>query len=378
MPRKMLVVRGEHSESHILTEVAADNEKQLQERIKNHPDLLPIDEFGMTGPLMVIGRETTLPSGAVDLVALARSGELLVIEFKTGPSNPDFRAALAQLVDYGSDLWQRAFPEFETTVPLQYFSGPHCRDPLLKGKKSLKDAAVAVWENFTDEEWAILVERLTEQLTSGGFHYVLVAQRFIARVERTIEYFNAVMPRARFYAVELVRFAAPDFSAYESRTIHKPGKPTSAQMSLSLANEDALLTSITNEAYRQALTEFLEFCRGQRLKFEWGAKGTSIRLQTSDAPEPLTVAWLYPPGVTGWSGTADVTLGYSATSVAKAPSVLDALNEFVQRSAQLPGAQLVSAKNLSACRFTPPVFMENAAVLQEHLALLVQRASTGV
>src|SRR2546423_1917903 len=106
MARKIVIVRDDGSQSALLTEVAAHDEAQLQERIKNDPDLLPIDEFGMTGPLMVVGRETTLPSGAVDLVALARSGELLIVEFKTGPQNPDFRATLAQLIDYGSDLWR--------------------------------------------------------------------------------------------------------------------------------------------------------------------------------------------------------------------------------------------------------------------------------
>lgn len=63
MPRKMIVVQGDGSTSTVLTEILADNEAQLQERMKNTPDLLPVDEFDMTGPLLVIGRETRLPSG---------------------------------------------------------------------------------------------------------------------------------------------------------------------------------------------------------------------------------------------------------------------------------------------------------------------------
>jgi hypothetical protein len=83
----------------MLSEVEALNERQLQERLKDSPDLLPIEELGLTGPLLVVGRETTLPSGAADLLALAPTGDVVVIEMKTGPQNSDFRAALAQATD---------------------------------------------------------------------------------------------------------------------------------------------------------------------------------------------------------------------------------------------------------------------------------------
>ena len=74
----------------ILVETPADNEKQLQDRMKEHPDLLPFEEFGLVGPPLVVGRETSLASGAVDLLCAARGGEVVIIEFKTGPQNPDF------------------------------------------------------------------------------------------------------------------------------------------------------------------------------------------------------------------------------------------------------------------------------------------------
>src|SRR5262245_11370078 len=110
----MILVNG--VDEVMLTEVDALNEGQLQERLKDSPDLLPVEELGLTGPLLVVGRETTLPSGAADLLALAPTGDLVVIEMKTGPQNSDFRAALAQATDYGADLWQMTFDIFEATV----------------------------------------------------------------------------------------------------------------------------------------------------------------------------------------------------------------------------------------------------------------------
>ena len=113
MPRKMVVQLADGS-SPLLTEETAD-EAQLQELVKRLPDLIPIEEFDMAGPMIVVGRETTLPSGSVDLVGLTPAGEILVIEFKTGPQNPDFRHALSQLLDYGSDLWSMSYEHLRTT-----------------------------------------------------------------------------------------------------------------------------------------------------------------------------------------------------------------------------------------------------------------------
>lgn len=63
MPRK-LIVRTADGQQPILVESLADDEAQLQELVKENPDLLPIEEFGLSGPIMVVGRETTLPCGA--------------------------------------------------------------------------------------------------------------------------------------------------------------------------------------------------------------------------------------------------------------------------------------------------------------------------
>jgi hypothetical protein len=128
----------------MLSEVEALNEQQLQQRLKDSPDLLPIEELGLTGPLLVIGRETTLPSGAADLLALTPTGDLVIIEMKTGPQNSDFRAALAQATDYGADLWQMTFDVFEATVTLRHFASTHC-GPAFRGLQSLAAAAKIAW-----------------------------------------------------------------------------------------------------------------------------------------------------------------------------------------------------------------------------------------
>src|SRR3954451_9479008 len=115
MGRKLIVDTPDGGKP-VLEQVPAADEYQLQERLKAHPNLLPLEELGLVGPALVVGRESRLDSGRIDLVLLGNGGDLALVEFKTGPQNPDFRECLAQLLDYGSDLWQRTLEDFEDRV----------------------------------------------------------------------------------------------------------------------------------------------------------------------------------------------------------------------------------------------------------------------
>jgi hypothetical protein len=163
MPRRVLV--RSPTESFELVEVPAPSEKDLQEIMKANPTLIPAEDLGHDGDLLVVGRETNLASGAIDLLCLARSGDLVLVEFKTGPQNPDFRHALAQLIDYGSDLWRTSVPDFDQGVVQRFLSGPHCT-PVYKSASNLRDLVTIAWQ-VGEEEWAGVQGRLAEVPVSG-------------------------------------------------------------------------------------------------------------------------------------------------------------------------------------------------------------------
>lgn len=368
------MVQREDGSRPVLTEALADNEAQLQEMVKENPDLLPVDEFGMIGPLMVIGRETTLPSGYVDLVCLSRGGDLLLVEFKTGPQNSDFRHVLAQLLDYGSHLWQMSYEEFESTVANRYFSSSHCRDDRLQRKASLDEAARAIWLDLSEEETTLFHERLAQQLDSGGFHYIVVAQRFTPVLERTVEYLNATMSPARFYAVELVRFVADGISAFESRTVLKP-EPRSTSSERETINEARFLAQVEDDDYREALQELLEVCRGLGLLLPWGTAGTSVRLQIPENQKLVSIAWLFPPGVSGWMGLRHLTLGYDIEQMTNVPSAAPALEEYVAKVSTLSGVERAKRDWAGGYHLAPEATVRHHRAIADILAELVQRVN---
>lgn len=249
-----------------------------------------------------------LDSGQVDLVLLANGGELVLVEFKTGPQNPDFRECLAQLLDYGSDLWGMTLEDFEKRVAGAYFRGSHYPKTPLQPPPSLDEAVTQAWGPPDDDavDWR---ERLQAQLRDGGFHYIAVAQRFTKSVLRTVEYLNATMKNARFSAVELVRFtgAGEDgqgFDAFEARFVAGAGptssSPGSAGAKTNLAGVDEFVQAITDDTYRHTIEDFLEdIAKIDYLTIYWGTTGCSLKVPISGR-NPLSVGWIYPPGQTGW------------------------------------------------------------------------------
>ncbi len=100
----------------------------------------------------------------------------------------------------------------------------------------------------------------------------------------TIAYVNSAMSRARFYAVELVKFSGKDVSAFETRTVWRPAV-AGIRDGQDKVDEETFLAGVDDPVYRESLRESLEFCRGLGLRFPWGPAGTSIRIQTIDKAE---------------------------------------------------------------------------------------------
>jgi hypothetical protein len=370
MGRKILVELASGA-MPILDEVAAANEAQLQEKLKDHPELLPLEELGLGGPAIVVGRESQVESGRVDLVILGNGGELALIEFKTGPQNPDFRECLAQLIDYGSDLWGLAVEEFEARVVRRYFDSVHSPSHLTG--KSLDDVIAATWGSSEGDavDWR---QRLSAQLRDGDFLYVAVAQRFTPPVLKTLQYLNAVT-QARFAAVELVRFAGAEHTAFEARFVagaQPPGSRGTAAKA-SLAGIEDFLAPITDDEYRHEVRDLLEGLGAiEGLTIFWGTSGCSLRVPMSNR-SPLSIGWLFPPGPSRWMGLSDVTLGWyeDANGLNLSDQAQQALDAYRADLTAIGSGEQPSSASIRGLTFAPPSVIQHSERLRQAVESVV-------
>ncbi|MCU1470538.1 MAG: hypothetical protein JWQ39_1687 [Glaciihabitans sp.] len=366
MPRRVLMQRD--GETFDLLEVPAPNEHHLQEIMKSQPQLIPSDDLGLDGDLLVVGRETALASGFIDLLCLARSGDLVLIEFKTGPQNPDFRHALAQLIDYGSDLWRLTLEDFDRGVVQRYLAGIHSTSAFA-GTRDLNDAIARTNWELTDDELASLKLRLTDVLVTGDFHYVVSAQRFTPAMQTSLEYMNATMRFGRFYLVEIVQLQGAELTAHAAQVVAAPPKRTASGSSGSAgqADEAAFIADVGEEPYRNALREVLSACTTLGIEVKWRSVGASIRIQTPDRRQPLSIGWLLPVG-SHWQGARYMTLGVDPWSLNNTPSVEAIVRNYTASLAKIAGASRTTTK-LEAYTFQPNVL---PSVVQDVISTLEQ------
>ena len=227
-----------------------------------------------------------------------------------------------------------------------------------------------VWLYSSTEERPEFQDSLTQRLANGHFDYVLIAQRFTPSMLKTMEYLNNSMPGSRYYAIELVKFGAEPLSVDETRTTLKPtrqqrpGSPTPV-------NEVRFMEGIEDEEYKAALQHIIDRCHDLGLGFEWGSLGTSIRVRVKYS-EPISVAWLFPPGKLGYMGLTDVTLGYVHAQSRRAVEAHSRLDGYVQAVASLPGAVRARPEGLEGYTFEPEAVVCGVGVIVEALARVAE------
>jgi len=368
MPRRVHVERG--VEGFDLVEVAAPSEDALQRVLLANPQLLPADDLGFDGDLLVVGRETSLASGYIDLLCLARSGDLVLVEFKTGPANPDFRHALAQVIDYGAQLWRLSLEDFDRGVVQRFLTGAHVPSAYRVCPNLAALVARSGWE-LTDEQVAALNDRLATVLTTGDFRFVLAAQRFTETMFAAADYLNATLRHGRVYLVEVIRLAGAELVAHATQVVRAPSRATLGSTAQSRGTEHSFLDRVADPVYRDALADLFATCNALQLQLHWGTKGVSVRTPVVERTEPVSIAWVFLDN-DGWANARHVTLGIDLNTLALARSIDSAVRKYLDAVSSLPGATPVGGRGPGGSILQPADFVAAKDDVLRLLETLVQ------
>ena len=169
-------------EWRLLDPTGFPDEGSLHDRVEEAPQLLPL---AGSPRLTMLGREVRLGSGWADLVAVERSGRLVVIEVKLARSDEARRAVVAQILAYASYLYRLTLDDLEGVV-----LGEHLRQ---RGFDSIASAVTAHDQagGFDRDEFE---NALAGNLQAGNFRLVLVLDKTPAELVQLVAYLAAVTP----------------------------------------------------------------------------------------------------------------------------------------------------------------------------------------
>jgi hypothetical protein len=303
MKRKALLKDGD--EFVVLEESDFDAETALQEAIKRNPEVVPIADLDL-GEVVVAGRETSLPAGAIDLLLLDAEGQVIIVETKLS-RNPELRRqVVAQVLDYGASLWRTAptLKDFETLV-LRYWHSDACEDKRVKDATSLRQGLEPIFTDLCGEDWDYddFEASLAENLTNGQHVLLVVASGLMDGLSRDLlQYVNLCLDVPLFgveidvFETEARQLIVPRGVRYTARA-RRSATPTRRHI-----DRATFLDSCTPLA-ATFFERILDEAEKRGMIVYWGSKGFSVRMPLE---QPISVMYGYPPSqfqvyVASWS-----------------------------------------------------------------------------
>jgi len=292
MKRKALLKDGE--KFVVLEESDFDRETALQEALKRNPEVIPVADLELED-VIVVGRETSLPAGAIDLLLVDAQGQVVIVETKLS-RNPELRRrVVAQLLDYGASLWKTAptIRDFERLV-LRYWQSSPCEDTRVKDASSLRDGVEPIFRELYGEDWEYdaFEAALDDNLSNGRHVLLVVASGLVDGLSRDLFQYANICLGLPLYGVEITMFKMGDRELIVPRGVrHRAGAQRRATPTRSHVDRPTFLAACTPLA-AAFFERMLDETEEQGMILYWGSKGFSVRMPRE---QPVTVMYGYPP-----------------------------------------------------------------------------------
>ena len=301
-----IYIRVEGGGLEPLEEERFSTEDDLQKLIALHPELLDGEQIRPGDPRrwILITREKGIAETpdssaiwAVDHLIVDQDAVPTLVEVKRG-SNPEIRrTVVGQMLEYASHAahtW--------TSDELRQTFEKSAKDP----DEEIRQLLQANDELDADDFW----DRVATNLAAKRLRLLFVADQIPDPLGRVVEFLNAQMPNIEVLAVEIKQFRGGSSQTLVPRVLGRAAASSAgAGTSRRSLTRETFLDKFTNEEERNVVGRLLDATREHGGSPVWGSSGVSIRIRCKLWPYPVSVAWLNPPGVSGWMGFRNVTLG---------------------------------------------------------------------
>jgi hypothetical protein len=290
MKRKALLKTGE--DFVVLEESRFEAETQLQEALKSNPEVIPVSDLDLA-EVVVVGRETTVLAGSIDLLLVDADGRVIIVETKLS-SNPELRRqVVAQVLDYGASLWRSAptLKQFEDLV-LRYWQSDACQDQRVKEAATLRDGLDRIFGEIRGEDWDydLFESALTDSVSNGQHVLLVVASGLTDKLSRDLLQYVNLCLNLPLYAVEIDVFETEGRQLIVPRGVRYGARVASTSTS-GRTTRTAFLAACT-EMGAEFFTRMLDEARVKGMIVYWGSLGFSVRMPLE---VPITVMFGFPP-----------------------------------------------------------------------------------
>ena len=294
-----------------LEEHPFQNEDELQKLIAEHPELLDGEQMQPGDPRrwILITREQGIAETpgehdrwAVDHLVIDQEAMPTLVEVKLRSNTEIRRTVVGQLLEYAAHAAQ-TWSADELRRMFRASTIARDGDP----DRELAALLQVDSEREADQFW----EQVAENLDARRLRLLFVADEIPAELARVTEFLNAQMLNIEVLAVEIKQFKSAARQAFVPHVIGQnsaTSKPSTPSPRRKLTRE-MFLQELGSEVARSAAMRLLDAAQESGATLFWGSSGVSIRMRCSAWKWPVTVAWLFPPSVSGWMGLTNISFG---------------------------------------------------------------------
>ena len=290
-----------------------EQEDVLQTLIAEHPDLVSGGQIRPDNPLrwILITREQGIAEEfgygnrwAVDHLLIDQDARPTLVEVKRRKNPEVRREVVGQLLEYAA----HARRSWDVDDLRRTFEARGEWEKELRGLLDGNDVVDADdIRPKADEFW----EEVGTNLRASNLRLLIVADEIPDSLTRVVEFLNEQMRDVDVLAVEINRYVGGRRETFVPRVIGRSAKPGAKPGGGSgILTMEEIVVQYPEGPVRDAVQQLISDARDAGATFEPGSRGFSIRMKCAVWPQPVTVAWLYPPSATsGWMKTRHFSFG---------------------------------------------------------------------
>ena len=269
---KLFIVEG--NQTKVLDQKAFDNETLLQDVVERFPEVIALEDLGVTEPFIVIGREVATKAGYIDVLCIDGDGVLTVIETKLARNSQIRREVVGQVLEYVAQLskW-RAHDVVQSAN--QYFASTGVK--VGERTATLMDLLVTEQEAVSGTLPMGLYDKIENNLRKGIVKLVIASDSIPETLKDTVTFINS-FSNFDIYVLQIQSYQKDQLQIYAPTVFgftHKPaGGVTSDKIQWDEESFFESLSNLSPEA-TQTIRKLYAFTQENAAGIRWGTGSSS-------------------------------------------------------------------------------------------------------